>query len=98
MKKLLFSALLLAGFAFVAPSAEAGHNRRVLVGYDRCGHPVYREVCSSDYYRPSYSYAPARYGRSYDYDRNYDYGRYDRGNCSSSHRSSRSRFAVTFGF
>lgn len=92
MKKLLFSTFLLAGFAFVAPSAEAGHNRRVLVGYDRCGHPVYREICHSDYYRPSYSYAPARYSRSYDYDR------YDRGYCSSSRHSSRPRFAISFGF
>jgi hypothetical protein len=74
MKKLLIATLLLTGLTAFLPSAQADCRERVFVGYDRCGHPVYREV-----YRPRYSYyderpqyyraAPQARYRSYDDDR-----------------------------
>ena len=73
MKKLLIATILLAGLTSFAPNASADHKERAFVGYDRCGRPVFREVC-----RPSYGYyeeRPAYYRevpqvryRSYDYD------------------------------
>lgn len=78
MKKLFLATFLFAGLTAVVPSASAGHNERVFAGYDRCGHPVYREVCREeyrprrDYYeeRPTYyrEAPPVRY-RSYEEER-----------------------------
>ncbi len=71
MKKLLIASLLLTGLAAFAPSASARDCDREFVGYDRCGHPVYREVyrprCYQDE-RPSYHYAPRARYRSHDHD------------------------------
>ncbi len=74
MKKLLIATLAITAFAAFAPSASARHRDEVFVGYDRCGRPIYREVCRPAprhceerpvYYRESYS---PRY-RNYDDDR-----------------------------
>ena len=95
MKKLLFAAVLLSGFAVLTPSAEAGHYRTVLVGYDRCGHPIYRQVETYSRCEPRSYYQAPTYYRSSSYGRSYDYGRsYRDSRCSSS----RSRFSVGFGF
>ena len=88
MKKILFSALLLASFVTLASSAEASCTKRVLVGYDRCGHPVYREVYVQEHYQPRSNY------RSYGYDRSCD----DRRSHYSSRYDSRPRFSVRIGF
>ena len=95
MKKLLFAAILISGFAFAAPSAEAGHYRTVLVGYDRCGHPIYRQVETYSHCEPRYYHQAPTYYRSSSYGRSYDYGRSYRDSRSS---SSRPRFAISFGF
>jgi hypothetical protein len=97
MKKILFSALLLAGFVSLGSSAEASCVKRVMVGYDRWGHPVYQDVFVQEYCQPRpnyyYSEASARYS-SYDYRRGCDDGRSQ----YSSHSDSRPRFSVRFGF
>jgi hypothetical protein len=97
MKKFLFASLLLTGLVFLVPSAQAGCPKRVMVGYDRFGHPVYREVYAPSYVqpRPVYYYnAPVRYQAPV-YGRDYDYGRtYQRSSCSSS----RPRVSISFGF
>lgn len=96
MKKLLFAALFLTGFALFAPTAQAGHTERVFLGYDRCGRPVYRYVQRSSSHcqtRQSYYYSPTRY-QSYSYGRGYDYGRSYQSRC----RDSRPRFSISFGF
>ena len=97
MKKLLIATLLLTGLTAFIPSAQAHGCERVFVGYDRCGHPVYREVS-----RPSYGYyeerpqyyreaPPVRY-RSYD-DDDRDY----RPRCREQHRHV-SPLSFFFGF
>lgn len=55
MKKLLIATVLLTGLTAFIPSAKADHCEQVFVGYDRCGHPVYREV-----ERPRYGYYQER--------------------------------------
>lgn len=102
MKKFLFATLSLAGLAFLTTSAQAGCER-VLVGYDRFGHPVYQEVYTQSYYQPRpvcVDRAPVRY-QSYDYGRGYSYGRgndYGRSYQRSECRTSRPRFSISFGF
>jgi hypothetical protein len=85
MKKLLLSLIVLAGFAGVAPQAEAGHRDRYVRYYDDCHRPVYgyREVRVVRHYRPSYYCAPrVRY--------------YD--DCGPRYYRSRPRFSFNFGF
>lgn len=73
MKKLLIASLLLTGLTAFAPTASAKKRDHEFVGYDRCGHPAYREVyrpkCNHYEERPTYYHEapPVRY-RSYGYD------------------------------
>lgn len=94
MKKLRIASLLLTGLTTLLPSARADCHERVLLGYDRCGHPVYGEVYrpSRESYeeRPTYyrEAPPVRY-RSYDYD--------DRPRCRETRRHF-SPLSFLFGF
>lgn len=66
MNKLLLIAVASLGFCGLAGNAQAGGGHRVLVGYDRCGDPIYRVADShrdhgySGYPcgRTTYGYAP----------------------------------------
>ena len=97
MKKLLIATILLAGLTTFAPHASACDKDRVFVGYDRCGHPVWREVRRPSYgsyeERPQYyrEAPPVRY-RSYD-DDDRDY----RPRCQEQRRRV-SPLAFIFGF
>lgn len=106
MKKLLIAALLFSGFAIFAPRAEAGSYRTHVIGYDRYGYPIHRQVVTRGYCEPRSSYhyrAPVYYRstsyRSYDYGRHYDSRSYrSYSNSRDCRTSSRPRFAVSFGF
>lgn len=92
MKKFAIIASVAAGFLGLAAAAEAGYYTTRVVGYDRCGRPIVRQVyvetCQPRSYGHGYS---GYYSRpSYGYSRGYSscppsYG------YSHSYRSSRSR-------
>ena len=70
MKKLLIATILATGLTAFLPSASAHDSERVFVGYDRCGRPVYQEVCRQNY--RSYDYQPS-YQQSYEPRQSYYY-------------------------
>lgn len=91
MKNLLIASLILTGLTAFAPTASAKKKHdREFAGYDRCGHPVYREV-----YRPKYKHYEERpvYYREAAPVRYYD----DRPRCRETHRRV-SPLSFIFGF
>lgn len=91
MKKLLFAAIALAGFAAIAPDAQAGHRERYIRYYDHCGRPVYGYIYRDDCYydRPRVYYR--RPVRTYYYSNYYD-------DCAPRYRYYRSSPRVSFHF
>jgi hypothetical protein len=100
MKKLLIALFMFAGFAALAPQAEAGQYAKIFRGYDHCGRPIYTYVHKSEVY------CAPHHGRSYS-NHNYNMGKYNqryysghnynRGYYAPVYRSG-PRFSVNFGF
>lgn len=94
MKKLLSIIAAAAALVAVAPSAQAGHDGREFVGYDRCGNMVYRvrvfvgyDECGHPVYRCRTQVVPRCEPR-------YEPPVYD--SCSSGYRAHRASYRRTY--